>query len=367
MWRNRLEYLLILLGLLAFYLFFSGYLSFFLLAFFLALPVFSLLFTALSGRKRAVLFTEAPVSAAGGQFALFAELSGKPGPFGLRGRMELQVQNVFSGEERKERLPFFMERGRRRFKVLLSSSHSGLLSCRLASLRIYDPLCLFSFSGKKKKDQTGREASVLVLPALRELTGQERGSMPENPDGVEYAADRPGDDPSELYDIREYRAGDRISRIHWKLSERGEEVYVKEGGLPLDQCPFLAVDPARADDDRAETVLTEAFSLSRHFAFSGVCHRLGILLGQGAEAPSVFSIENPEDFYLALRAVLSARRAGSERPDLLLRAILEEPGISELYYFGTALSEGERELLLREREPSLCHIFEAPGQEEGTP
>ena len=129
---------------------------------------------------------------------------------------------------------------------------------------------------------------------------------------MEYAADRPGDDPSELYDIREYRAGDRISRIHWKLSERGEEVYVKEGGLPLDQSPFLAVDPARADDDRAETVLTEAFSLSRHFAFSGVCHRLGILLGQGAEAPSVFSIENPEDFYLALRAVLSARRTGAK-------------------------------------------------------
>ena len=107
MWRNRLEYLLILLGLLAFYLFFSGYLSFFLLAFFLALPVFSLLFTALSGRKRAVLFTEAPVSAAGGQFALFAELSGKPGKDSVR------MEKIEFVTEDGEKIEFYVEEATR--------------------------------------------------------------------------------------------------------------------------------------------------------------------------------------------------------------------------------------------------------------
>ena len=36
-----------------------------------------------------------------------------------------------------------------------------------------------------------------------------------------------------FFDIREYADGDKIQRIHWKLSSKTGDLMVKEGSLPL--------------------------------------------------------------------------------------------------------------------------------------
>lgn len=38
----------------------------------------------------------------------------------------------------------------------------------------------------------------------------------------------PGDDPGETYDIREYRSGDSIRQIHWKLSGKLDDIMIRE-------------------------------------------------------------------------------------------------------------------------------------------
>lgn len=43
---------------------------------------------------------------------------------------------------------------------------------------------------------------------------------------------RPGYDPSELFDVREFQNGDRLQSVHWKLSARTDELMVKENSLP---------------------------------------------------------------------------------------------------------------------------------------
>lgn len=52
-------------------------------------------------------------------------------------------------------------------------------------------------------------------------------------EGEEYAKDRGGDDTSEVFGIHEYQPGDKISKIHWKLSARTDELYMKEYSFPL--------------------------------------------------------------------------------------------------------------------------------------
>ena len=42
-------------------------------------------------------------------------------------------------------------------------------------------------------------------------------------ESFKYSKDRPGDDPGETYDIREYRSGDSIRQIHWKLSGKHKD------------------------------------------------------------------------------------------------------------------------------------------------
>lgn len=43
-----------------------------------------------------------------------------------------------------------------------------------------------------------------------------------------YSGSRPGDDPGETYDIREYRSGDSIRQIHWKLSGKLDDIMIRE-------------------------------------------------------------------------------------------------------------------------------------------
>lgn len=47
-----------------------------------------------------------------------------------------------------------------------------------------------------------------------------------------YDANVAGYDNSELFQIREYRKGDRLQNIHWKLTAKQDELMVKENSLP---------------------------------------------------------------------------------------------------------------------------------------
>ena len=44
---------------------------------------------------------------------------------------------------------------------------------------------------------------------------------------------RPGNDSSEIFDVREFRDGDKIQSIHWKLSAKMQELVVREDSQPL--------------------------------------------------------------------------------------------------------------------------------------
>ena len=52
-------------------------------------------------------------------------------------------------------------------------------------------------------------------------------------DGEQYSQTRPGSDPSETFGIREYRPGDPIRQIHWKLSQKTDALMLRELGLPV--------------------------------------------------------------------------------------------------------------------------------------
>ena len=51
-----------------------------------------------------------------------------------------------------------------------------------------------------------------------------------------------GTDPSEVYQVREYREKDSLKDIHWKLSAREEELMVKERSFPLGRVVLIYID-----------------------------------------------------------------------------------------------------------------------------
>lgn len=52
-------------------------------------------------------------------------------------------------------------------------------------------------------------------------------------DAEQYDPNVNGDDPAEIFKVREYQKGDRQNYIHWKLSARRDMLIVKEQSMPI--------------------------------------------------------------------------------------------------------------------------------------
>lgn len=111
----------------------------------------------------------------------------------------------------------------------LTSRFCGIIKIRTSYISLYDPLRLFRF-------KTGKNihTEIAVIPEGHEIGGTVNYTDRINEESNTFSEYRPGDDPSEVFDLREYVPGDKINRIHWKLSSKKDEFIVKEYSLPVD-------------------------------------------------------------------------------------------------------------------------------------
>jgi uncharacterized protein (DUF58 family) len=119
----------------------------------------------------------------------------------------------------------------------LLSDYAGNIEINLGSFKIYDYLKLFSM---RKKLKNSLKAAVLpqYYELERETASQKRIRINESDNHSPYKS---GDDPSEVFAIREYREGDRPQRIHWKLSTKVDHLMIKEFSNPIDCSDILFI------------------------------------------------------------------------------------------------------------------------------
>ena len=58
-----------------------------------------------------------------------------------------------------------------------------------------------------------------------------------------YSGARPGDDPGETFDIREYQEGDSIRQIHWKLTGKLDKMMIRQRSFPVDDTVLILAEP----------------------------------------------------------------------------------------------------------------------------
>ena len=147
----------------------------------------------------------------------------------------INVREITSGKIRKYRrkLPCICE-GESTFVESLIFGEMGKYEVTLKGIRIYDLsgcICV-----RKKCNST---VSVRVMPGMYEVpvyrTEATRMYLGETDI---YDEKRSGLDHSEVFQIREYRKGDRMQNVHWKLTARHDELVVKEHSLPK-PCPVV--------------------------------------------------------------------------------------------------------------------------------
>ena len=79
-----------------------------------------------------------------------------------------------------------------------------------------------------------------------------------------------GDDPSEIFDIRDFKDGDRFQQIHWKLSSKTGHYMVKEGSLPLAKAVHIFIDLSAKDANEADLLIQGVYSVAMEFLSQGV-------------------------------------------------------------------------------------------------
>lgn len=230
MLRNKILYALLIAGLTAFYILYIDSIALIMLLCALIVPVILrvgltwLHFTSaceLHGRTGGCRVGESvPVT-------LFLE--SRCPLFFPQAVAELRVRHAFGKKPETLHLKFPVQpKNITRLTFYLHADYCGIVEARLVRLHVYDLFRLCHTSIRC----TSESISLLVLPEAVFLPLHNAAAPVDHPDSERFAG-KPGDDPSEIFAIREYQPGDQVSRMHWKLSSRSEEMLVKDFSAPI--------------------------------------------------------------------------------------------------------------------------------------
>lgn len=140
---------------------------------------------------------------------------------GVKVKYLVSATNNLTGEKTKK---WFSKDG----DYLYTTQYCGNYEFILKKIKIYDFTGIFHVNKK-----ICQSVNVEVIPEITEvpvrITDAVRNFFG---DADIYDDFRPGYDPAELFDVREFRNGDRIQSIHWKLSAKADDLMVKENSLP---------------------------------------------------------------------------------------------------------------------------------------
>lgn len=184
-------------------------------------------------------------------------------------RVRLSVENTLTGQREQERFTISASPLPQVLEHQLSSRACGQLLCRMERAWVSDYLGLFSLPLLHNLRQ---EAAAFFWPAVHPLVLELQESSVPDSEGERYSQTKPGDDPTELFALRDWREGDRLSRIHWKLSQKLGRPLVKELGLPLSDHRLFLLD-LNGTGTEADALLDAFASLSSFLAEGEVAHR----------------------------------------------------------------------------------------------
>lgn len=239
MFIMKLLFLLLLIISAVFYIMYLWDFALILLIIMLVLPIAMFLIAFITSRMMSVSFNMLEDSAVKNEnFPVQLCISSRsPFPVG-KAEAHIEYYNVFNNQINVFELFLPIQAmNSQSVTFKLSSKYCGIIKIRCAYIRITDPLRIFSFKvGKNLR------AELPVMPESREISGEVYFSDRVNEESSIFSEHKPGDDPSEVFDLRGYNPGDKLNRIHWKLSSKKDEFIVKDYSLPIDIPAVIFLD-----------------------------------------------------------------------------------------------------------------------------
>lgn len=188
----------------------------------------------------------------------------------------------------------------------LRAEKAGCYHFELNKIRIYDMTGLFYLDRKCKGS-----GELYVLPEIVEV-GVQLSEQTKNFYGESdfYDGMRAGDDRSEFFGVREFREGDRVLSIDWKLSAKKDQLYVREGSQPLG-CPVVVFLENCGRKKKQEDFLTVTAGISFSLMDAGCPHYLVWYSGEKEDIYR-FRVDDEESYYAFFTTYLRDRGQSRE-------------------------------------------------------
>ena len=249
--------------------------------------------------------------------------------------VRLRIKNVLKGDEQRI---WHMIPGVRRAKsiheIFWEAEDSGAFEVRLEKIRIQG---IFGFMFITRKSKAF--AFFSVLPQIHSM-GIEVKSSTKNFQGDADVFDefRSGSDPTETFEIREYREKDKLQNIHWKLSARVDDLMVIENSLPKPCSIILMIDTRAQGKLKAEAdmFLEVLASISFRLMDLKTPHFVTWLSRETADVRRI-RVDNEESYYLFLTHFLCDIDTQSKRN---IREAYREKFRNEIYLHDVMMTLG---------------------------
>lgn len=302
MMKYRVFYGVMMLLSVLFYLFFEGYLSFITLIFIFILPFVSLLCTVIARSCLHVQLNEvSPVASKGVHSQFFIEIQSTSIFPVAHAILMLECRNSLCSKGKKAVIHTSLAaHNSMKIKRNIISQYCGKLTVQLDRILIYDYLGIFVLPKK-----LNLLSDIYVLPLTIQLDTPIDSHTNYNVENSTYSKIKSGNDSSEIFDIRDYREGDRLRNIHWKLSSRLDKLMVKEFSLPLDNSVMILFDLITAENALIDTQIEAVVSISRFLLENQIYHSIEWYDGRSSKFDETV-VEQSDDLAILLNHVLAA-------------------------------------------------------------
>ena len=247
--KCRIFYCLGLFGLLLFYIFCNSYTPVALLSVLLSFTVFGILITVIAMNKLSLDISPVQrfMTQKKDQHAEFCITVRNNSIFPISSvTFEVEIRDLCDDGAviQKIKMPVGI-RERKSIHTVVSTSHSAVVECRVKKPRAYDAFGLLYFRIKDAMES----AQILISPLMNDESFIQGGRNAYMTDSDKYSETQKGDDPSQVFEVRDYVPGDDIRRIHWRLSSKQDNLIVKEYSKPMEEDSVILLETGIAADD----------------------------------------------------------------------------------------------------------------------
>lgn len=228
--------------------------------------------------------------------------------------VKVYCENLFTGEKEHWQETVMVDAKKQVIlKFILKSKYCGKISVGIEEIRVQDYLRLFSEKAVTRDEKN----EVIILPLIHKIPLLSPEQIREKQEGEEHSHARSGEDTSEVFDVHEYRQGDTLQRIHWKLSAKAEKYMVKEYSLPTEQMVLLFLDLHRKKaqeftQEQLDLFLEILASISWSLMEQGCKHSI-IWYNDKEMQLEKITIEGEKDVYVMLEQICDCRIYEEER------------------------------------------------------